>query len=83
MIEEALAAPHRLPDLLYVKQKLNIKARRGSVISYSLSIWHKVEKLLGDIPRYHKLSPLWNNTDILDAGQPFQFPPWASRGITP
>lgn len=54
-----------LPDLLYVKQKRNIKARLGSIISYSLLIWHKVEKLFGDIPRYHKLSPLWNNTEIL------------------
>lgn len=82
VIEKALAVPHRLQDLLYIKHKhRKLNERFGNIISYSLLVWSKVEKLLGDVPQYHTLSPLWNNPLILTAGKPFIFIPWASRGI--
>lgn len=81
VIEEAIAAPHRLQDLLYIKQKRRNSAKLGSIVSYSLLVWGKVQTFLGNMPLFHKLSPLWNNPLILTADKPFAFPPWAAKGI--
>ena len=81
IIEEAIAAPHRLQDLLYIKQKHKSCAKLGSIMSYSLLVWYKVQKCLGNMPTFHKLSPLWNNPLILTADKPFTFPLWATKGI--
>lgn len=33
------------------------------------------------VPKVHKVSPLWNITNILTGKKSFTFPPWATKGI--
>lgn len=46
-----------------------------------MTVWKKAEKLFETVPKFHKLSPLWNNTNILTGKKPFTCPLWAAKGI--
>lgn len=81
-IETALVQPNRLQDLPYTDLKgKKFKVKFGTIIANCLTVWKKAEKLFETVPKFHKLSPLWNNTNILTGKKPFTCPLWVAKGI--
>lgn len=80
--EAACVKPHRLKDLLYTGMgRRNINLRFGSIITNSINVWKKTEKMMGSTRLLHQTSPLWNNYHFQSGGQPFTFPPWSHKGV--
>ena len=71
-IEESLAKPHRLQDLLFTGNgRINRNSSLGCIMSNSLTIWRKVERFMGVPLQICLQTPLWNNCKILIGGKPF------------
>ncbi len=81
-IEENLALPHRLQDLVYANIPLKkAKLHLGPVISFLLTSYHTVMKHVGTDYKWHIHTPIFNNFSLLTGNRPFSFPHWKNRGL--
>lgn len=81
-IEENLASPHRLQDLVYCNlTPKQSRSKLGPIMSFLLSIWHMVEKATHFQFKWHTHSPIFHNYGLLTEGVPFSIPQWSNRGI--
>lgn len=81
-IEENLASPHRLQDL--VRSSLSskhAKAKLGPILSSLLSVWLLVEKATHSYLKWHTHSPVFYNFALLTGKVPFSYHEWRSKGI--
>ncbi len=81
-IEKYLISPIRLQDFLFS----GISYRKcslyyGSILSYTLQIFKKVETLFSSKTIWHTHTPIWHNLNLLSGGKPFVQPSWAAKGI--
>ncbi len=61
-IEAARVMPHHLEDSLYTATGCrNISLQFGSIITNSIKVWKKTEKMMGSTCSLYWTSPLWNN----------------------
>ncbi len=81
-VEERLAFPHRLQDLVYAAIPLKrYKQQLRPIVSYALTVWRAAEKLSKTTCKWHLNSPIFNNHSLLTDNTPFSFPAWSNRGI--
>ncbi len=52
-----------------------------SIITNSIQVWKKTEKMTGSTRLLHRTSPLLYNYHFQSGGPPFTFPPWLHKGI--
>lgn len=81
-IEEHLASPHRLQDLIHLGltiKRSNLKL--GPIMTLPLSIWQLVGKMTGSMLMWHTQSPIFHNYSLLTGGVPFSFREWSYRAI--
>lgn len=81
-IEENLAFPHRLQDLIYsgltTKQS---KHKLGPIMSFLLNVWNLVGRTTNSTLKWHVQSPIFHNYSLLTGGVPFSFREWSDKGI--
>lgn len=81
-IEENLASPHRLEDLIYSNIPLKqSKLHLGPIISFPLSTWRTTEKKCKTILKWHLNSPVFNNCFLVTWVAPFSSSTWTCKGV--
>lgn len=81
-IEENLAYPHRLQDLIFSAFPSKSTQRQlGPIMSFLLSTWRAIEKQCQISLKWHTHSPLFNNFNLTTGGAPFKLPQWSTKGI--
>lgn len=81
-VEENIALPHRLQDLVYANIPLKkAKLRLGPVISFLLASYRTAMRHVGADHKWHNHTPIFNNFSLLTGNMPFSFPHWKNRGV--
>ena len=81
-IEEHLASPHRLKDLIHSGLSIKCsKLKLGPIMSFLLTVWHSVERVTGSMLKWHAQSPIFHNYSLLTGRVPFSFREWSERGV--
>lgn len=80
-MEEQIIAPYSFVNFLHSNISLHCcRLRFGPLISYLLSVWRSVEKLVG-CPVWGPHSPIFKNDRLLIGGHPICFPDWEKNNI--
>lgn len=81
-IEEHLAFPHHLQDLIHSGLSIKrSKLKLGPIMSFLLAVWRSVERVIGCMLKWHAQSPIFHNYSSLTGGVPFSSREWSGRGI--
>lgn len=79
-IEDNLALPQRLQDLVYSALPLK-RDKLSWTTNYLLTTWRLVEKESITIQQWHAQSPIFHNHSIISGGIPFSFTQWEDKGV--
>lgn len=79
-VEERMIAPYSFINILHSNVSLHhCRLRFGTMISYLLSTWRRVEKLVGCFGGWGPHSQIFNNDRLLIGGHPIRFPDWENK----
>lgn len=81
-LEEDIVRPLTLQGVLFSNMSNSqCKLRFGPIVSFLIQAWRKAESLSGISCKWHTLSPIFHNKNLVIGGRPITASPWSNSNI--